>query len=35
MRKLRQKIEPDANRPRIIATESGVGYRLDTTVHGI
>jgi two-component system KDP operon response regulator KdpE len=35
MRKLRQKIEPDANRPRIIATESGVGYRLDTTVRGI
>jgi two-component system, OmpR family, KDP operon response regulator KdpE len=34
MRKLRQKIEPDANRPRIIATESGVGYRLDTTVRG-
>ena len=32
MRKLRQKIEPDANRPRIIATESGVGYRLDTAV---
>jgi two-component system KDP operon response regulator KdpE len=35
MRKLRQKIEPDANRSRIIATESGVGYRLDTTVRGI
>jgi two-component system KDP operon response regulator KdpE len=34
MRKLRQKIEPDANRPRIIATESGVGYRLDTAVRG-
>jgi two-component system KDP operon response regulator KdpE len=28
MRKLRQKIEPDANSPRILITELGVGYRL-------
>jgi len=31
MRKLRQKIEPEPSQPRIIATESGVGYRLDTS----
>jgi len=31
MRKLRQKVEPDPSQPRIIATESGVGYRLDTS----
>jgi two-component system KDP operon response regulator KdpE len=28
MRKLRQKIEPDPNAPRILITELGVGYRL-------
>jgi two-component system KDP operon response regulator KdpE len=28
MRKLRQKIEPDPNSPRILITELGVGYRL-------
>jgi two-component system, OmpR family, KDP operon response regulator KdpE len=29
VRKLRQKIELDATRPRLIVSESGVGYRLD------
>jgi two-component system KDP operon response regulator KdpE len=28
VRKLRQKIEPDPNSPRILVTELGVGYRL-------
>jgi two-component system, OmpR family, KDP operon response regulator KdpE len=28
VRKLRQKIEPDPNAPRILVTELGVGYRL-------
>jgi two-component system, OmpR family, KDP operon response regulator KdpE len=28
VRKLRQKIEADPNRPRLVLTESGVGYRL-------
>jgi two-component system, OmpR family, KDP operon response regulator KdpE len=30
MRKLRQKVETDPLRPRILLTESGVGYRLET-----
>jgi DNA-binding response OmpR family regulator len=30
MRRLRQKIEPDANRPRHLITVRGVGYRLET-----
>ena len=34
MRKLRQKIEPDLNRPRIIVTESGIGYRLGADARG-
>src|ERR1700733_7850294 len=28
VRKLRQKIEADSNQPRLLVTESGVGYRL-------
>jgi two-component system, OmpR family, KDP operon response regulator KdpE len=28
VRKLRQKIETDPNYPRLLVTESGVGYRL-------
>jgi two-component system, OmpR family, KDP operon response regulator KdpE len=28
VRKLRQKIESDPNQPRLVITESGVGYRL-------
>ena len=30
VRKLRQKIETDPNRPRLLVTESGVGYRLQS-----
>jgi two-component system KDP operon response regulator KdpE len=29
MRLLRKKIEPDTNQPRLLITESGVGYRLE------
>ncbi|MGY3586984.1 DNA-binding response OmpR family regulator [Bradyrhizobium sp. USDA 4341] len=29
VRKVRQKIEPDPNQPRLLTTESGVGYRLE------
>jgi len=32
VRKLRQKIETDPNSPRLLVTESGVGYRLKTRV---
>jgi two-component system, OmpR family, KDP operon response regulator KdpE len=31
VRKLRQKIEADPNRPRLLVTESGVGYRLQSS----
>jgi two-component system, OmpR family, KDP operon response regulator KdpE len=31
VRKLRQKIETEPLRPRILLTESGVGYRLETS----
>ena len=34
VRKLRQKIETDPNHPRVLLTESGVGYRLDPGVGG-
>lgn len=33
VRKLRQKIEPDPNLPRILLTELGVGYRLAQSGH--
>ncbi|MGI8524737.1 MAG: response regulator [Pseudolabrys sp.] len=33
MRKLRQKIEPEPNSPRILITELGVGYRLAQSGH--
>ncbi|UPJ76673.1 response regulator transcription factor [Bradyrhizobium sp. 187] len=29
VRKLRQKIEPDPNHPRLLITKSGIGYRLE------
>jgi two-component system, OmpR family, KDP operon response regulator KdpE len=34
VRKLREKIEFDAARPRLIVSESGIGYRLDAGTHG-
>src|ERR1700722_19588237 len=34
VRKLRQKVELDATQPRLIVSESGVGYRLDTGTNG-
>jgi len=30
VRKLRQKIEADSNQPRLLVTESGIGYRLQS-----
>jgi two-component system, OmpR family, KDP operon response regulator KdpE len=33
VRKVRQKVEADPNRPSIIVTESGVGYRLESAVN--
>src|SRR5271156_6096497 len=35
VRKLRQKIETDATQPRLIVSESGVGYRLEQGESGI
>jgi two-component system, OmpR family, KDP operon response regulator KdpE len=32
VRKVRQKIEPDPNQPRLLITESGVGYRLEKSL---
>ncbi|MCP1845603.1 DNA-binding response OmpR family regulator [Bradyrhizobium sp. USDA 4524] len=32
VRKLRQKIKADPNQPRLLVTESGVGYWLETSV---
>jgi two-component system, OmpR family, KDP operon response regulator KdpE len=34
VRKLREKIELDATRPRLIVSESAIGYRLDTSTSG-
>src|SRR3984893_15634724 len=34
-RKLRQKIETDPNHPRLLVTESGVGYRLQNRLEAI
>ena len=35
VRKLRQKIETDPNRPRLLVTESGVGYRLSSRLEDV
>ena len=35
VRDLRQVIEPDPNRPRLLITESGVGYRLQSRIENI
>ena len=35
VRKLRQKIETDPNHPRLLVTESGVGYRLQARLEDI
>lgn len=35
VRKLRQKVELDPTRPRLIVSESGVGYRLDANSGGV
>jgi len=35
VRKLRQKIETDPNRPRLLVTESGVGYRLQSRLEDV
>ena len=35
VRKLRQKIETDPNRPRLLVTESGVGYRLQSRLEDL
>ena len=35
VRKLRQKIESDPNRPRLLVTESGVGYRLQSRLEDV
>jgi two-component system KDP operon response regulator KdpE len=35
VRDLRQIIEPDPNQPRLLITESGVGYRLQSKIEGI
>jgi two-component system, OmpR family, KDP operon response regulator KdpE len=32
VRKVRNKVESDPSQPRILITESGVGYRLETTL---
>jgi two-component system KDP operon response regulator KdpE len=35
VRKLRQKIETDPNRPCLLVTESGVGYRLSSRLEDV